>query len=107
MQINLAEHVMWYFQLNDTYSTEMHFTHTESTATIFYITVTSQWARRRLQSPASRLFTQPFIQAQIKEKIKAPRHWTLCGELTGEFPHKGPVTRIMFTFDDVIITSTI
>ena len=29
------------------------------------------------------LFTQPFIQAQIKENIKAPRHWPLCGEFTG------------------------
>ena len=38
--------------------------------------------------PASRLFTQPFIQAQIKENIKAPRPWPLCGEspVTGEFP---------------------
>ena len=29
-----------------------------------------------------------FIQAQIKENIKSPRHWTLCGEFigTGEFP---------------------
>ena len=27
-----------------------------------------------IKSPASRLFTQPFIQAQIKENIKAPRH---------------------------------
>ena len=35
-------------------------------------------------SPASRLFTQPFIRAQIKENIKAPRHWPLCGEFTGE-----------------------
>ena len=28
------------------------------------------------------------IQAQIKENIKAPRHWPLCGEVTGtgEFP---------------------
>ena len=32
----------------------------------------------------SRLFTQPFIQTQIKENIKAPRHWPLCGEFTGE-----------------------
>ena len=34
------------------------------------------------------LFTQPFIQTQIKENIKAPRHWPLCGEFTwtGEFP---------------------
>ena len=33
-------------------------------------------------------FTQPFIQTQIKETIKAPRHWPLCGEFTGpgEFP---------------------
>ena len=32
--------------------------------------------------------TQPFIQTQIKENIKAPRHWPLCGEFTGtgEFP---------------------
>ena len=32
---------------------------------------------------ASRLFTQPLIQAQIKENIKAPRHWPLWGESTG------------------------
>ena len=25
-----------------------------------------------------------FIQAQIKEDIKAPRHWPLCGEFTGD-----------------------
>ena len=42
------------------------------------ITMTSWWARWRLKSPASRLLTQPFIQAQIKENIKAPRHWPLC-----------------------------
>ena len=44
-----------------------------------FITVTSQWARWRLKSPASWVFTQLFIQAQIKENIKAPRHWPLCG----------------------------
>ena len=40
-----------------------------------------------LKSLASRLFTQPFIQAQIKENIKALRHWPLCGNstLTGDF----------------------
>ena len=34
------------------------------------------------------IFAQPFIQAQIKENIKAPRHWPLCGnsQVTGEFP---------------------
>ena len=45
------------------------------------ITMTSQWARWRLKSPASRLFTQLFIQAQIKGNIKAPRQWPLWGEL--------------------------
>ena len=42
----------------------------------------------RLNSPASRLFTQPFIQTQIKENFKASRHWPLCGEFTGtgKFP---------------------
>ena len=40
------------------------------------------------KSPALRLLTQSFIQAQIKENIKAVRHWPLCGEFTGtgEFP---------------------
>ena len=53
-----------------------------------HITLTSKWLRWRLKSPVSRLFTQPFIRAQIKENIKAPRHWPLCGEFTGtgEFP---------------------
>ena len=50
--------------------------------------MTSLWARWRLKSRASRLFIQPFIQAQIKENIKAPRHWLLWEEftVTGEFP---------------------
>ena len=39
-----------------------------------------------LKSPALRLFTQPFIQAQIIANIKAPRHWPLWRNLpvTGE-----------------------
>ena len=47
------------------------------------ITMTSQWEWWRLKSPASRVFSQPFLQAQIKENIKAPRHWPLCVEFTG------------------------
>ena len=50
--------------------------------------MTSLWAWQRLKSPASRLFTQPFIQTQIKENIKAP-HTGLCAGNspgTGEFP---------------------
>ena len=49
-----------------------------------YITMTSWWARWRLKSSASRLFTQPFIQAQIKENINSPRNWLLWGEFTSE-----------------------
>ena len=30
------------------------------------------------------MFTQQFIQAQIKENIKAPRHWLLWREYTGD-----------------------
>ena len=52
---------------------------------LLFITMTAWWPRWRLKSPASRLFTQPFIQGQIKENIKASRHWSLC-EVAGEFP---------------------
>ena len=38
----------------------------------------------RLRSLASRLFAEPFVQAQIKENIRIPRHWPLCGEFTGD-----------------------
>ena len=31
-----------------------------------------------------RLFTEPFVQAQIKGNIKAPHHWPLWGEFTGD-----------------------
>ena len=33
---------------------------------------------------ASRVFAQLFVQAQIKENIKAPLHWTLWGESAGD-----------------------
>ena len=34
-------------------------------------------------------FLRLFIQTQIKDDIKAPRHWPLCGEFTGDrwIPH--------------------
>ena len=57
---------------------------THSSSTTQRITMTSEWARWRLISPDSRLFTQAFILAQIKENIKAPRHWPLWGEFTGD-----------------------
>ena len=54
------------------------------------------------RSPASRLFTKPLIQTQIKENIKAPCHWPLYRGPVN-FPHKKPVTRKMFPVDDVIM----
>ena len=36
------------------------------------------------KSPASRLFTLLFVQVQIKDNTKAPRHWPLLGEFTGD-----------------------
>ena len=58
------------------------------------------------KSPASQLFTQSFIQAQIEENIKS---FTSLAFVRGihrgrvNFTHKGPVTRKMFPLDDVII----
>ena len=46
------------------------------------ITVTSYWVQWHLKSTVYRLFTQPFVQVQITETIKAPRHWSLWGEFT-------------------------
>ena len=45
--------------------------------------------RSFISNSHSRLLTQPFIQTQIKENIKAPRHWPLCGEFTVDrwIPH--------------------
>ena len=48
------------------------------------ITMTSWWARWCLKSPGAWLFTKSTIQAQIKENIKATRHWPLCREFTGD-----------------------
>ena len=59
------------------------------------------------QSPASRLFTQPFVQAAIKKTSKLCITGLCEGNppLTGRFPHKGPVTRKMFPFENVFIYS--
>ena len=50
------------------------------------------------------MFTQPFIQTQIKENIKALCHWPLCGEFTGEFPTQmASNVENVFPFNDVIM----
>ena len=70
------------------------------------ITMTSWWARWRLKSPASRLFTSPFIQGADQRKhqssvslafVRGIHRWTVNS------PHKRPVTRTIFPFDDVIM----
>ena len=56
------------------------------------------------------MFTQPFIQAQIKENINAPRHWPFVRGIHRSpvnSPHKWPVTRKMLTFDDVIMDASL
>ena len=57
------------------------------------------------QITSLRIVYSTVIRAQIKENIKVLRHWPLCGESPGPVnsPHKGPVTRKMFPFDDVIM----
>ena len=59
-----------------------------------------------MASQITRLFTETFIQAQIKGNIKYPRHWPLL--VIHRWPvnslHKGPVTRKVFPFDDVIMS---
>ena len=65
-----------------------------------------QWARWRLKSPASRLFTQPFIQGADRRKHQSSASLAFVRGITGErwIPHtQGPVTRKMFPFDDVIM----
>ena len=56
------------------------------------------------------VFTRPFIQAQIKENIKALRHWPLWGEFTGDrwIPHTKSQKRgnnIIVSFDGLLIAS--
>ena len=69
------------------------------------ITVTPWWARWRLKSPARRLLTQPFVQAEIKENTKALVA-KLCegnSTMTGDFPIQTASNTEMFPFADVIM----
>ena len=44
----------------------------------------TKWNFRRNWIAMNRSLLKPFIQAQIEENIKAPRHWPLCGEFTDD-----------------------
>ena len=69
--------------------------------------MTSHWAWWRLESPAPRLFTVYLGADQRKHQssaslafVRGIHRWPVNS------PHKGPVTRKMFPFDDVIILRT-
>ena len=72
----------------------------------YVIAMTSKWALWRFKSPASQLFTQLFIQALIKQSIKSSTSLVIVRGIhrwTGISQHKGPATRNMLPFDDVIM----
>ena len=66
---------------------------TMSLVGIYFIKLSLQWRDNEGDGVSDHqphdFFTQPFIQAQIIENIRAPRHWPLCGEFTGHrwIPH--------------------
>ena len=81
-------------------STRLHLNHWNGKVFRVTITMTSQWPRWRLKSPAYRLFTQRFVQVQIKASlafVRGIRRWPVNSQ------HKGPVTRKMFPFHGVIM----
>ena len=48
------------------------------------ITVTPEWERWRLKSPASWFLLNRLFRHRSKKNLKAPRHWPWCGEFTGD-----------------------
>ena len=74
------------------------------------ITLTSQWVPWRLESPATRLFFQTILYANIKENIKSCVAGPLWGESTGDWwipsSNKGPVARKAFICDEVMTKCT-
>ena len=52
---------------------------------VIHLTISLQWRQNGHDSVSNHSLTVVYstvIQAQIKENIKAPRHWPLCGEFT-------------------------
>ena len=71
---------------------------------VYVITVTSWWAQWRLKSPASRLFSQAFYSRKHQSSaslalVRGIPRWLM------NILHKGPVTRKIFPFDDVIMSN--
>ena len=69
----------------------------------FTVRLTSQWVRWRLKSPASPLFAQPYIQTRDHRKHQGSVSLAFVRGIHRWPPHKWPVTRKFFPFDDVIM----
>ena len=65
-------------------SNELFYHNIKFIVDLLNIRLTPYWARWRLKTLALRSFALPFVQAQIKEIIKAPRRWPLWVESTGD-----------------------
>ena len=78
--------------------------YTRSFVRVYFHTVTSWWARWRLKSPASWLFAQPFVQRKHQSSTSLAFVWGIHRWPVNS-PHKRPVARKMFPFDDVIMLS--
>ena len=74
---------LWNFDIQKLENLYTTFLYTINTAVVKVLEWPLQWrVYGRDGVYACCLFTQPFIQAQIKENIKVPRHWPLWGEIT-------------------------
>ena len=62
----------------------MLFTSHERVCTSFlpYMVYVHHYSDVNMSAMVSQLLAQPFVQANIKENIKVPRHWPLWGEST-------------------------
>ena len=75
---------------------------------IHTITMTSWWARRRLKSPASRLFTQPFIQLRLKKTSKlrvtglCEKNSPVTGEISEQRPSNAENVSILWRHHDIL-----
>ena len=65
--------------------------------------VTLQWRHNEHDGISNDQPQHCLLRVQIKENIKAPRHWPLCRRPVNS-PHKWPVTWKMLPFDDVIMS---
>ena len=71
VQVMIISSAKWHFRFSDGISHHIHY------SSVIVGAMTSQITNLTM-------FTQPFIQAQIKENIKAPHHWPLCRKFTDE-----------------------